>query len=915
MFTSNINNNDLSQTSSLIKNQINSNNLPQSQNHYFNNQQQPFHINNNPSPIPTIPQNQRFQPQQPQPQQPQLQPQPQPQPQQPQLQPQPQQQRTATPQFQNQQGFYNPQHQISNVGQFNQQSGPPIMQQHQYKPQNGPPLPGQQQQQQQQNNQFRPPPTGPLQTGPLSAPVQMNQTNFQFNPQNGPPTGPPSGPPTGPPIIGQQNQPSIVNSRQSQPPTVAELAYQSRYNNSNTSVNTQPLPQSPPPQPPSQFNNNNRQNLAQTAQLNNQFGNMSLQQQQSISNQQFNKNSNTNKRDQPQAVDLLREKRLIQPYEDEENSVIRPIFVHDFFTNVNCHADTIRCTLTSMPETSALLSKCRLPLGILIHPFKDLESLKVVQSSTIVRCRNCRSYINPFVQFLDNSKWRCNMCYSMNDLPEEFLFDPVTRTYGDPSKRPEINSSTIEFIAPPEYTLRPPPPAMYLYLLDVSHNAITTGYLDSFCESFLENFDKIPGDNRTQIGFITYNSSIHFYNLSDSLTQTRMMIYPDLEDIVLPLPDQLMVNLNENKESIQNFIQSLPDLFADTYETDSALGTALNAGFKLLKQTGGRITVMQTCLPNVGAGALKPREENVDKDSTTLNPQTDFYKKLALECAGVHIAVDLFMLNSLYSDLATLSTVSKYSGGEIKYYPCFHSQHHPEQVIRFSVDFKRYMTRKIGLEAVMRVRCTRGLAIHTFHGNFFVRSTDLLALPNVNPDSAFGMQVNIEEPLTDISTVCFQAAILYTSSRGERRIRIHTYCLPVTKKVNEIVNGADQEAIIGLVSKMAVDRTLMHSLKEAKDALVNVSVDYIQAYSQAVVSANRNSALMSPYQLRLIPLYILALMKNVAFRFGQIKSDDRVYAMNLCKTMPLKYLMLFLYPNLYAVHNLDDKVSYSPFKT
>jgi hypothetical protein len=38
-------------------------------------------------------------------------------------------------------------------------------------------------------------------------------------------------------------------------------------------------------------------------------------------------------------------------------------------------------------------------------------------------------------------------------VPDEFLFDPITRTYGDPSKRPEINSSTIEFIAPAEYTV------------------------------------------------------------------------------------------------------------------------------------------------------------------------------------------------------------------------------------------------------------------------------------------------------------------------------------------------------------------------------------------------------------------------------------------------------------------------------
>lgn len=59
-----------------------------------------------------------------------------------------------------------------------------------------------------------------------------------------------------------------------------------------------------------------------------------------------------------------------------------------------------------------------------------------------------------------------------------------------------------------------------------------------------------------------------------------------------------------------------------------------------------------------------------------------------------------------------------------------------------------------------------GLAIHSFHGNFFVRSTDLLSLPNINPDAGFGMQVSIEENLTDSPYACMQAALLYTSSKG-----------------------------------------------------------------------------------------------------------------------------------------------------
>ena len=36
-------------------------------------------------------------------------------------------------------------------------------------------------------------------------------------------------------------------------------------------------------------------------------------------------------------------------------------------------------------------------------------------------------------------------------VPDEFNFDPVSKTYGEPQRRPEIRSATIEFVAPSEY--------------------------------------------------------------------------------------------------------------------------------------------------------------------------------------------------------------------------------------------------------------------------------------------------------------------------------------------------------------------------------------------------------------------------------------------------------------------------------
>uniref|UniRef100_A0A8C7AWT0 SEC24 homolog B, COPII coat complex component n=1 Tax=Neovison vison TaxID=452646 RepID=A0A8C7AWT0_NEOVI len=546
---------------------------------------------------------------------------------------------------------------------------------------------------------------------------------------------------------------------------------------------------------------------------------------------------------------------------------------------LNCSPDSFRCTLTNIPQTQALLNKAKLPLGLLLHPFRDLTQLPVITSNTIVRCRSCRTYINPFVSFIDQRRWKCNLCYRVNDVPEEFMYNPLTRSYGEPHKRPEVQNSTVEFIASSDYMLRPPQPAVYLFVLDVSHNAVEAGYLTILCQSLLENLDKLPGDSRTRIGFMTFDSTIHFYNLQEGLSQPQMLIVSDIDDVFLPTPDSLLVNLYESKELIKDLLNALPNMFTNTRETHSALGPALQAAFKLMSPTGGRVSVFQTQLPSLGAGLLQSREDPNQRSSTKvvqhLGPATDFYKKLALDCSGQQTAVDLFLLSSQYSDLASLACMSKYSAGCIYYYPSFHYTHNPSQAEKLQKDLKRYLTRKIGFEAVMRIRCTKGLSMHTFHGNFFVRSTDLLSLANINPDAGFAVQLSIEENLTDTSLVCFQTALLYTSSKGS------------------------------YVS--AVDRSVSSSLSDARDALVNAVVDSLSAYG-SMVSNLQHSALIAPSSLKLFPLYVLALLKQKAFRTGtSTRLDDRVYAMCQIKCQPLVHLMKMIHPNLYRIDRLTDE--------
>lgn len=743
-------------------------------------------------------------------------------------------------------------------------------------------------------------------SGHMFTPSQRSVPNFNQAPLGIQSTGPQPQPP--PPTF---NQPPPTNLTTSIPPKpnttgmnhpVNQIQQPQQQFKANLHSNR--YPQAPPPiqqqnayyqQPQQQTNIYSQQQQSNFYQQPQQFP------QSNVTNSGFNKLWGQDQFDLLQTPNILPTEKLIPP---------KVYLGSELLDIANCSPDVFRCTITKIPENNSLLQKSRLPLGILIHPFKDLTHLPVIQCNVIVRCRACRTYINPFVFFVDTKRWKCNLCYRVNELPEEFQFDPVTKTYGDPSRRPEIKSSTIEYIAPAEYMLRPPQPAVYLFLFDITRLAVESGYLQSACAVLTEELKNLPGDARTQVGIIAYDSALHFFALGEGLNQPHEMIVLEVEDIFLPCPDNLLVNLKDRSDLLIDLLTQLPTRYINTYDNNSALGAALQAAHKMMGATGGRVTVFQASLPNVGPGALTAREDPSQRAASEvahLNPVNDFYKRLALECSGQQIAVDLFIMNSQYVDIATISGISRFSGGCIHHFPLFKASR-VLQNDKFERCFRRYLIRKIGFEAVMRIRCTRGLGIHTFHGNFFVRSTDLLSLPNVSPDAGFGMQVSIEENLSDVQTVCFQAALLYTSSKGERRIRVHTLCLPICANLQDVINAADQQCIVGLLAKMAVDRSMQSSLSDAREAFINVAIDILSSYKLAMNAGNNSTSLLAPGCLKLLPLYISALLKYTAFRTGtSTRLDDRVKAMIDMKTKPTNQLIQIIYPDLYPIHNLEEQ--------
>ena len=74
-----------------------------------------------------------------------------------------------------------------------------------------------------------------------------------------------------------------------------------------------------------------------------------------------------------------------------------------------------------------------------------------------------------------------------NEVSQLFDWDQARNQPGDRWARAELNHSVIEFVAPTEYMVRPPQPAVYVFLIDVSHAAVQSGEFSRILVFFLSN--------------------------------------------------------------------------------------------------------------------------------------------------------------------------------------------------------------------------------------------------------------------------------------------------------------------------------------------------------------------------------------------------------------------------------------------
>lgn len=219
------------------------------------------------------------------------------------------------------------------------------------------------------------------------------------------------------------------------------------------------------------------------------------------------------------------------------------------------------------------------------------------------------------------------------------------------------------------------------------------------------------------------------------------------------------------------------------------------------------------------------------------------------------------------------------------------------------------MTRNTGYQALMKVRCSNGLQVSAYHGNFYHHTFGAdLEFGVIDADKAIGVMFSYDGKLDPKLDAHFQAALLYTTASGQRRVRCINIVASVSEGVTEAMKFIDQDAVVSIIAKEAAARMIEKNLKDIRAALTEKTVDILAGYRRNFTGTNNPPGqLVLPENLKEFSIYMLGLSKSRALKGGKEPTDRRVHDMRLIKSMGPLEMSLYLYPRIISIHDLDEK--------
>jgi len=534
-----------------------------------------------------------------------------------------------------------------------------------------------------------------------------------------------------------------------------------------------------------------------------------------------------------------------------------------------------------------------------------------------IRCKRCKCYMCPGFGFIDGGRrFQCHLCCAITDTPHNYFSHVDHQNQRqDKYQRAELCQGSYEFPATIQYCKDnkwPNAPA-FIFAIDVSYNSVKSGMVELLCRNLLELIENLPKDSHEEassmkVGFLTYSNVIHFYNLNKSLDQPKQMVVGDVNDIFVPLQDGFLVDVNESKHVITTLLEQIPELFRDCRETELLYLPVVQAAVQALtgSNRAGKLMMFHSGIPSAQApGKLKPQRDDrkligTDKERTLFQPVGGVYADIGKDCVAASCSVDLYLFNSQYCDVATLSHVPSVSGGDVYKYTMFRPEIDGQ---RFIKDLTHNIKKNVVFDAVMRVRTSTGIRAVGFMGNHHMTNTQDVELASIDEDKCITVTIKHDDKITEDQGAHLQVALLYTSVSGQRRLRIHNLSLSVCTTPHDLYRSCETDAIMNYSLKRTIMMGLDKPQSKIREELIQNFCTVLAIYRKKVAQPQPLGQLILPECMKLVPCYLNCLLKYDGINAGQaISTDEKAYMRNMIMSKDCSTTQAVLYPQVIPVN-------------
>ncbi|MBA0600198.1 hypothetical protein Gorai_006395, partial [Gossypium raimondii] len=358
--------------------------------------------------------------------------------------------------------------------------------------------------------------------------------------------------------------------------------------------------------------------------------------------------------------------------------------------------DGVRMAWNVIPGTKQEASNCVVPVSAVYTPIKPFPNMPVLPYAPL-RCRNCRSVLNPFsiVDFAAKI-WICPFCFQRNHFPPHYA------SISDENLPAELfpQYTTIEYQSPGEASSIPP---VFMFVVDTSIIEEEMAFLKS---ALSQAIGLLP-DN-SLVGLITFGTLVHVHELGFG-TIPKTYVFKGSKDVS---KEQLLEQMNFflikpkpptgviagardglSSESIARFLlpasdcefalnSILEELQKDPWPTpvdqraSRCSGTALSIAASLLGAcvpgSGARILAFIGGPSTEGPGAIVSKNlsdpirshKDLDKDSAPhYHKAVKFYEALAKQLVHQGHVLDLFACALDQVGVAELKVAVEKTGG------------------------------------------------------------------------------------------------------------------------------------------------------------------------------------------------------------------------------------------------------------